>query len=165
MIRKGSITYLLLIALEKTIERGTPLMDFLTNPHSFVWTGYRTNLNYSSFYRSVRLLREKGYIETQKDGRKLLLKLTDKGKEAIILEKLLDDKKWDGKWRIIIFDIPEKHRKIRNTLRSQLKRWEFKQLQKSVWVTKKDIIIPLKNFIEEVGVSDWVKVFVASEIK
>lgn len=165
MIRKGSLTYLLLLALEKTIESGTPLMDFLTNPHSFVWTGYRTNLNYSSLYRSVRLLRKKGYIETQKDGRKLLLKLTEKGKETVILKKLLEDKKWDGKWRIVIFDIPEKHRKVRNTLRGQLKRWGFIQLQKSVWVTKKDIIIPLKKFVEEVGVSDWVKVFVASEIK
>lgn len=163
MIKKGSTTYFLLLALEKAIETGTPFLDFLASPHTFVWTGYRTNLNYSTLYKAVRQLRQKGYIETQKNGRQIFLRLTDKGQQEIILKKLLEDENWDGKWRVVIFDIPEKHRKLRNTLRSQLKQWQFIPWQKSVWASKKNIDKELIKFLKNAQLSDWVKVFIASE--
>ena len=163
-VRKGSLAYYLLLALEKSIEAGTELSDFYSNPHSFVWTGYRTNLNYNNLYKAVRQLREKGYLETPKDGRKILLKLTDKGKQELILRKLLENKKWDGKWRIVIFDIPEKYRSVRNTFRSQLKMWEFIQLQKSVWIGKQDVTKELRKFVKDLNIDEWVKILVATEI-
>lgn len=140
-------------------------MDFLASPHTFVWTEYRTNLNKSNLYRAVQQLKEKGYIETQKDRNKILLKLTDKGKQEAILKKLLEDDRWDGKWRLVIFDIPEKHRNLRNTLRSKLKEWQFVQWQKSVWASKKDIEDQTRKFIKDVGLNDWVKVFIATDYK
>ena len=163
-VRKGSLAYFLLIALEKSIETGTSISDFYANPRTFVWTGFRTNLNYSNFYKAVRQLREKGFLETPKDGRKILLKLTDKGKQELILRKLLEDKNWDGKWRIVIFDIPEKHRRIRNVFRNQLRLWQFDQWQKSVWVGKKDVTSEIKKFVKNLNISDWVKIFEAKKI-
>lgn len=135
----------------------------MDNPSKFVWTGYRTNLNYSHLYKTVRELRIKGYIETPKDGRKIFLKLTDKGKQEVVLKKLLENDSWDGKWRIVIFDIPEKHRHIRDTFRNQLREFQFKRLQKSVWVGKKNVTKELKDFVKQVGISDWVKIFEATE--
>lgn len=164
MIKKDSLTYYPLLALEEGIEGGTPLLDFLASPSTFVWTGYRTNLNYSNLYKTVRQLRIKGYLETPREGRKILLKLTDKAKEELILKKLLEDKSWDGKWRIVIFDIPEKHRKIRNSFRSKLREWQFEKLQKSVWVGKKDVSGEIKKFIDYLNISQWVQVFVADKI-
>ena len=41
---------------------------------------------------------------------------------------------WDKKWRIVIFDIPEKFKKSRDALSRTLKRMGFYQLQKSVFV-------------------------------
>ena len=41
---------------------------------------------------------------------------------------------WDKKWRIVIFDIPEKKKKAREALRKKLKELGFKELQKSVFV-------------------------------
>ena len=164
MIKKGTLTYHLLLALEKSIESGTPLLDFLASPRTFVWTGYRTNLNYSNLYKTVRQLRIKGYLETPREGRKILLKLTNKAKEELILKKLLEGKSWDGKWRIVIFDIPEKQRKVRNSLRNKLREWQFEQLQKSVWVGKKDVSAEIKKFINYLNISQWVQVFVADKI-
>ena len=43
-------------------------------------------------------------------------------------------KEWDGKWRIIIFDIREDRRRIRDSLRNRLNWLGFKELQKSVWI-------------------------------
>ncbi|KKS96406.1 MAG: Transcriptional regulator, PaaX family [Candidatus Giovannonibacteria bacterium GW2011_GWA1_43_15] len=45
-----------------------------------------------------------------------------------------EPKKWDGKWRLVIFDIPEKMKKAREALRDKLRKLGFYQLQKSVFV-------------------------------
>lgn len=168
MIKKNSLSYFLLLGLEKSIQGGVLLIDFANNYYKYVYPGYdhdpRT-ISYGALYQAVKDLREKGFIETEKDGRKIMLRLTDKGREEAIIKKLLAEEAWDGKWRIVIFDIPEKHRKLRKILRSKLREWEFKLWQKSVWASKKDITIPLRSFIKEVGLSDWVKVMVGEDIE
>lgn len=42
--------------------------------------------------------------------------------------------KWDGKWRIVLFDVPEQKRPIRDYLRGVLKRHGFVEFQRSMWV-------------------------------
>ncbi|MEK7585780.1 MAG: hypothetical protein AAB477_00900 [Patescibacteria group bacterium] len=42
--------------------------------------------------------------------------------------------KWDGKWRVVMFDLPIRYRKARESLRFKLKQIGFVQLQKSVWI-------------------------------
>lgn len=42
--------------------------------------------------------------------------------------------KWDGKWRVLIFDIPERQRELRDKIRNTLRTIGFKRLQHSVWV-------------------------------
>ncbi|OHA88618.1 MAG: CRISPR-associated endonuclease Cas2 [Candidatus Zambryskibacteria bacterium RIFCSPHIGHO2_02_FULL_43_14] len=62
--------------------------------------------------------------------------------------KFTKPKKWDKKWRVIIFDIPDKKRKIRDLIRSLLKSAGFYLLQESVWVYPydcEDIIALLKT--------------------
>ncbi|MEK7227464.1 MAG: CRISPR-associated endonuclease Cas2 [Patescibacteria group bacterium] len=43
-------------------------------------------------------------------------------------------KRWDKKWRVIIFDIPEKKKKMRERVRKILSATGFIRLQDSVWV-------------------------------
>ena len=163
MIKKGSTTYHLLLALEKVMETGVSLVDFIDNPDKFFWTGYRTNLNYSKTYKAIQRLKQKGYLMTKKEEENIILKLTQSGQKQLSLIKNLGDKPWDKKWRIVIFDIPEEHSKLRNALRYRLKVWQFQQLQKSVWVSKKDLLKELKEFLKELGITNWVKIFIASE--
>lgn len=70
------------------------------------------------------------------------VELLDKGKKKVLtyqIEKLkLERRKWDGIWRVVIFDIPEKKRAARDFLRSKLKELGFFKLQKSVLVTPWD---------------------------
>lgn len=42
--------------------------------------------------------------------------------------------RWDRKWRIVIFDIPEKKKAAREAFRRELRKLGFFELQKSVWV-------------------------------
>lgn len=65
--------------------------------------------------------------------------LSEKGKLRAIQFKIDDmeikkPKKWDGKWRIVMFDIPEKIRNARDALRHKLRELGFYELQKSVLV-------------------------------
>ena len=80
-------------------------------------------------------LKHRGLIE-ERDGH---LHLTDRGQRHI--EKILmreyhipPQVRWDGKWRILMFDIHERRRRVRTQLRHLLKGAGFVCLQDSVWV-------------------------------
>jgi phenylacetic acid degradation operon negative regulatory protein len=47
--------------------------------------------------------------------------------------------KWNGIWYTLIFDVPEKHRTYRDTLRRLLRKMRMGCLQRSVWITPRDI--------------------------
>lgn len=85
-----------------------------------------------------RLKRQKLVEIIDKDGQ-TLVKITERGKIRALQYKIDDikiDKKkvWDRKWRIVIFDIPEKHKSMRDIFRLRLKKLGFYLLQDSVWV-------------------------------
>jgi hypothetical protein len=42
--------------------------------------------------------------------------------------------KWDQKWRLVIFDIPEERKQARNALAAKLRSMGFQPLQRSVWI-------------------------------
>lgn len=89
-----------------------------------------------SINRSRNTLIKKGLITYSKNNS---LELTQKGLkvlERIRLKnfKITKPKKWDHKWRILIFDIKESHKNIRNEIRQTLNFIGFIKLQNSVWV-------------------------------
>ncbi len=163
-MKKVHTADLILLALEKAVDGYIRLEDFASNTHIYA-TGYDRPLKKSSLAQTLRRLRIKGYIETEKQKAHTILKLTDKAKNEAILRKIINSEVWDGKWRIVMFDIPETNKKTRDILRSRLKVWEFQQLQKSVWITKKNIIPILKDFINELGLEKWVLFFEANQLK
>ncbi len=140
--------------------------DFVQNPGYYVyWDGWNYPLHRSALSKTLKRLRENGLVDFIGDE-EIIIKLTDTGKEKAVLAKLLlDDGKWDGKWRILIFDVPEKRRIVRDVLRSKLKNWGLVPWQQSVWVTKKNCTEPLRKFIEQAGIKDWVKLFEAENIE
>src|SRR3989344_4008516 len=100
---------------------------------------------YDSKYiaNTISRLNARGYIAFEERNGKKHLRITEAGKKKLrqyqqkhLLEKNrpVTPKHWDGKWRIVTFDIPEKSRKIRGYLRHELSQVGFVQLHKSVWV-------------------------------
>ncbi len=90
--------------------------------------------------QSVRSLYTSKLIKahTGRDGTWVLV-LSNKGKRVALAYRIdemyvLTPKRWDGKWRIVIFDIPESVKKIREALRMHLKHMGFFELQKSIFV-------------------------------
>ncbi len=90
--------------------------------------------------RVLKNLEKKEILTLEKRGDQVLVYL--KGWNATILKyslrSLLDlkkkEKKWQGKWFLVIFDVPEIQRNKRNYLRSFLHYVGFYQYQQSVYV-------------------------------
>jgi len=88
-----------------------------------------------SMRRTYQRLAKQGYVTY--DGPHL--RLTSRGESELRRIKFrahaMDKrKKWDGKWRVLTFDIPEKQRRLRDKVRSLLQSFGFVRLQDSVWV-------------------------------
>jgi predicted transcriptional regulator/CRISPR/Cas system-associated endoribonuclease Cas2 len=98
------------------------------------------NRNYRSSYyiRTVITQLEKNKLaEIKKTKWGPRMRITEKGKLTLrAYEKISKKRKetWDGRWRIVIFDIKEYKRSVRDALRFQLVAFGFVKLQNSVWV-------------------------------
>ncbi len=90
-------------------------------------------------YRSILAARERLLKNGLLRRAGKFVELTTKGREKLReWEKhdyqLPHPKKWDGKWRVLIFDIPERRKELREKVRNTLRAIGFKWLQDSVWV-------------------------------
>jgi len=119
---------------------------------------------------SINHLRRQKLIEyvADKNG-KTIVKITKKGESklrifAIDLIKIKKPKKWDGKWQLVMFDIPMRFTKGREALRYHLKELGFYQFQKSVWIYPypcEDEIIFIADYF---GVEKCVEILTAESI-
>lgn len=83
---------------------------------------------------SLKKLIKDGYVfEKIINGRKTL-SLTNKGKLRYESLKEKKPKKWDGKWRLVSFDVHEKNRVKRDLLRRELQAYGFQMLHQSMWI-------------------------------
>lgn len=158
----GDDTYKLTRALISMIEAGIGIgaeLLFPSKGHKELnrekWNNAKRRGRLSATIK--RLERQKLVSWSEIDG-KLKLVLTENGEKKVLkyrLEELTIKKpnEWDGLFRVVIFDIPEKKKGVREMFRRKLKELEFQQLQKSVFVTPfecRDEIDFLKNVYEVV---------------
>lgn len=94
--------------------------------------------------------------------------LTEKGKMKALTyhfqEMKIKKENWDGKWRIVVFDIPEKLRWGRDALRDKLKELNFYELQKSVFVFPYECRNEIEFIIEFFGLRQYVRLGILESI-
>jgi CRISPR/Cas system-associated endoribonuclease Cas2 len=124
-----------------------------------------------SYINSFYYLKEKGFIRIENRGGQIYISLTKEGR-AKADKYQIDDleikkpDKWDGKWRIMIFDIQDKHKIKRETLRGKIKELGMFQLQKSVWVHPYDFSKEIKILRDFFGLTkDEMKIIIASVVE
>lgn len=107
-----------------------------------------------SFVKSLKILKRDRLVDFRINDNVCKIIITEKGKKKL-LEYDLDSleikkpKRWDGIWRIVTFDIPEKKRQARDALRQRLKELGFHQLHKSVFIHPYPCLDEIQ-FIEEI---------------
>lgn len=65
--------------------------------------------------------------------------------------------RWDKLWRIVFYDIPEKHKSGRDALTAKLRKLGFYQLQRSVWIHP----LPCRDVIEKITVTYQIEQYVS----
>ena len=134
------------VVRRRASEQWLDLLDdvgemLITNGRSLLWNG--TYPNKRAYNNAMYRLREAGLVvESGKAGNLPLLKLTPQGRERLPVyhhpEKFWETP-WNGIWYMLIFDVPETERHYRDILRGFLKHLRMGCLQKSVWITPRDI--------------------------
>jgi len=137
------------------------------------WKKYQKRNIVDAFKR----LQRRGCIKVKMINRQIYISLTEEGKKLagwmqIDALKIKKPKKWDGKWRLVIFDISQLKKFYREALRGKLKELGFYPLQKSVWIYPFDCrneIGLLRDFFglsekemrliisENIGKDNWLK--------
>jgi hypothetical protein len=90
--------------------------------------------------RSLKGLEDCGLIEQLPSGQTQYARLTRAGRVKASSQKLdasgsILDPNWDGKWRIILLDLPESRKNERESLRYLLKKAGFVMLKNSAWIS------------------------------
>ena len=132
----------------KIIEYLTDSLDLvitLTEDLMYPYKGFDPRKLYNNNYRyqrSLIALERKNLIKIKPTNSNKFC-LTLKGKIEVLRKRSVptrfEKKSWDGKWRILGFDIPEKDRSSRAKLREYLFFLGFKSIQKSIWATPQRI--------------------------
>ena len=122
------------------------------------------------FAERIKYLRRHGMIENFVEGKEKYLEITPKGVEKLLKYRADDlqierPKIWDGKWRVVIFDIPQKHNVDRDILRSRLLRLGFQMIQDSVYVYPFDCAKEVENLSGRLSVRQHVLIMISEIIQ
>ena len=108
--------------------------------------------------RNLSELKRAGHIHENKNNSIVLTKRT----KLRYIDKFSKEIANDGKFRYISYDIPEVLRVKRDRFRNSIKKMGFVKIQKSLWVTDRNVTDLLEIVIEEFGVEDYV-IYMVSE--
>ena len=115
---------------------------------------------YKEFYNLLYRLQENGLIEKTETAGKLLAEITTEGEQSL---KRLRPKK-DGIWKLVIFDIPEKHKYVRVVLRAKLKSLGFKKWQNSIWVSPFALDEEIEQELNQLGKKYFIRLIKTTDI-
>ncbi|MBI4065293.1 hypothetical protein HY409_02905 [Candidatus Gottesmanbacteria bacterium] len=106
-----------------------------TSPDYDQWKHY----NISYLRRTLRRLEQQKTVEITKEGNTDIVRLTQKGRQKILkysIDTLTIDtpKRWDGKWRLVLYDVPRKVDYARDLIRDALRAMGFYSIQESVYI-------------------------------
>lgn len=116
--------------------------------------------NRQVIFSSLGRLVSRGWVIKRNRKQKILYSISRYGVDQ--LNQTLDAIKkevradWDGVWRLIIFDIPESKRKLRDQFRLLLKSEGFGLLKSSVWLSAWDKWAAIAHYIKRHQLTDHI---------
>lgn len=123
------------VLVAATIPNAARLLKF--------FPGFKKGARFNYKAKSVLgRLADKGCIQFIEKNGKRYARITEKGEQMLRFETektaMAKKRRWDRRWRIVIFDIPERRKSVRSKLRRYMQEYGFVRLQDSVWVYPHD---------------------------
>lgn len=123
-----------------------------------------------NFKNKIYYLKKQGYIRIFIEKKKKYIELTGKGKSKI--QKISFDKirlkrpkRWDGSFRVVIFDIPKKFNTQRDIFRHKLENLGFIRIQKSVYLNPFPCAEEIKEISKRLNISEYVLIMISDIIQ
>lgn len=119
--------------------------------------------------RSIKNLADSGLVELLEGGQGDYLRLTKEGRMKASSQKLDSDNSlvnpnWDGKWRIVLLDLPESRKAEREALRYLLKKAGFMLLKNSAWISPFPFEFMFQNLKKDFGLSTELMIIVTDSL-
>lgn len=142
------------------------LKPFLQEDEYDIWK--RFNIPYLK--RTLTRLERQKLVTIRNDEKYQIVEITDAGKRRILkyaLDELVIDKPkfWDGKWRMVSYDIPSNLKRLRQIFREYLSTWNFYPLHESVFLHAYPCIKQVVFLREYLGIGEYVRIFLVSQIE
>lgn len=120
--------------------------------------------------RRIKELQKNKMVQVYQTTEGFFVKVTKKGKQKLLKYKLDDlrietPKKWDGKWRLVAYDIPTDKGGKRNAIRSCLKEIGFYQIQKSVYLYPYDCEEMIEYLRQIYNIEEYVSLLVVGSLE
>lgn len=115
------------------------------------------------YNRAMKYLEQLDEVQIIRENDQLFIKLTQKGKLKGLLNRLEIDfnsakgQTWDGKWRLVMWDIPEASSRERDSIRRFFKSLGFFRLQHSVFVTPYPLPSSAISYLTESGLIKFIR--------
>jgi len=139
---------------------------FKDNSEWETWKQY--NLTY--LRQTIKRLKKQKMVEIADENGKQVVKLSQNGKHRI-LKYALDEleitkpSSWDAKWRLVIYDIPNRKRYLQTLVRETLKRLGFLQLQESVYLIPFPCFGEIEFLREYYGLGENIKILTVAKLE
>ncbi len=116
--------------------------------------------------RTIYYLQQKGLIRSVDKEGKRFIKLTKRGRLRTLLEKfdVNTNAQWDGKWRVLMFDIPESVNALRSQLVYHLKDLSFVKLQGSVYISPFAFNESAMEYLKISGLTRFIRLLLVEKI-
>lgn len=167
-LAEQSFTARLLLEIAEQLD---PFVTFGNRPVAYLKYGMdgllqmRKAREYKQRHQALARLEKQKFIAIDRRAKSLRIALTRQGKHEVFrLSVLKSDLFEDGRVCMVVFDIPERHRKIRKSLREFLSQAGFLPIQWSVWISPFNAGRALARLFAAHRVTSWVRIFNAKEI-
>ncbi len=139
----------------------------LTGGQNPVFRKYEKEMGRRGFGKIIYYLKQKNYITSKTLQGKEALMLTKDGiskalKASFKIEK--KERRKDAKWIMLTFDIPQKHKKARELLRSIIHNLGYKMFQQSIWVCPYDVSEMTEKLLQMHNLEKYVKILLIEEL-
>lgn len=120
--------------------------------------------------RTLNRLEKQKLIEIVQEENLQVVKITNNGRRKILkyaINGLVIEKPefWDGKWRLVSYDVPKELKSLREVFREYLKVWKFYPLHESVFLHAYPCEQQVEFLREYLGIGEHVRIFSVSKIE
>jgi len=167
----GTIDKKYLTRIREILKTGNESLDMTKNLLCNIALGEQTSKHYQNRKTAWAWnnLRRYKFVRHIKNEAKDFYLLTPKG-EARLKTIVIDEieiksrKHWDGKWRLVMYDLPIRFKRARNAFRWKLKDLGFFQFQKSAWIFPYPCEEELSFVADFFGVQKYVEILEVNKI-